>query len=75
MKKTDIVEATKKVVEIFEQNNITLETSDENIFVKLDKEQWIRVMTNLIKNSIQSIPHDRESNIQVKIIESTKKSR
>ena len=73
LEKTDIVEATKKVVEIFEQNNITLETSNENIFVKLDKEQWIRVMTNLIKNSIQSIPHDRESNIQVKIKESTKK--
>ena len=73
LEKTDIVEATKKVVEIFEQNNITLETSNENIFVKLDKEQWIRVMTNLIKNSIQSIPHDRESNIQVKIIDSTKK--
>ena len=73
LEKTDIVEATKKVVEIFEQNNITLETSNENIFVKLDKEQWIRVMTNLIKNSIQAIPYDRESNIQVKIIESTKK--
>jgi len=73
LEKTDIVEATKKVVEIFEQNNITLETSNENIFVKLDKEQWIRVMTNLIKNSIQSIPYDRESNIQVKITESSKK--
>ena len=73
LEKTDIVESTKKVVEIFEQNNITLETSNENIFVKLDKEQWIRVMTNLIKNSIQSIPHDRESNIQVKITDSTKK--
>ena len=73
LEKTDIVEATKKVVEIFEQNNITLETSNENIFVKLDKEQWIRVMTNLIKNSIQSIPYDRESNIKIKITESSKK--
>ena len=73
LEKTDIVEATKKVVEIFERNNITLETSNENIFVKLDKEQWIRVMTNLIKNSIQAIPYDRESNIQVKITESSKK--
>ena len=73
LEKTDIVESTKKVVEIFEQNNITLETSNENIFVKLDKEQWIRVMTNLIKNSIQSIPYDRESIIQVKITESSKK--
>ena len=39
LEKTDIVEATKKVVEIFEQNNISLETSSENIFIKLDKEQ------------------------------------
>ena len=73
LEKTDLVEATKKVVEIFEQNNITLETSNENIFLKLDKEQWIRVMTNLIKNSIQAIPYDRESNIQIKITESSKK--
>ena len=73
LEKTDLVEATKKVVEIFEQNNITLDTSNENIFVKLDKAQWIRVMTNLIKNSIQAIPYDRESNIQIKITESSKK--
>ena len=60
LEKTDVVEATKKAVEIFEQNNITFETSSDNIFIKLDKAQWIRVMTNLIKNSIQAIPHDRE---------------
>ena len=72
LEKTDIVEATKKVVEIFEHNNITLETSSDNIFIKLDKAQWIRVMTNLIKNSIQAIPHDREPNIEVKIKEVSK---
>ncbi len=72
LEKTDIVEATKKVVEIFEQNNISLETSSENIFIKLDKEQWIRVMTNLIKNSIQAIPHDREPIIHVNITERLK---
>ena len=72
LEKTDIVDATKKVVEIFEQNNISLETSSENIFIKLDKEQWIRVMTNLIKNSIQAIPYDREPLINVKITENSK---
>ena len=71
LEKTDIVDATKKVVEIFEHNNIKLESSNESIFLKLDKEQWIRVMTNLIKNSIQAIPHDRESNINVDIKEYT----
>ena len=59
----------KKAVEIFEQNNITFETSSDSIFIKLDKAQWIRVMTNLIKNSIQAIPHDREPDILVKISE------
>ncbi len=72
LEKTDIVESTKKVVEFFEQNNISFETSDENIFIKLDKAQWIRVMTNLIKNSIQAIPHNREPSIKVKISQSSK---
>ena len=71
LEKTDIVDATKKAVEIFEQNNITFKTSGNNIFVKLDKEQWIRVMTNLIKNSIQAIPHDREPDILVQISENS----
>ena len=72
LEKTDIVDATKKAVEIFEQNNITFKTSGNNIFVKLDKEQWIRVMTNLIKNSIQEIPHDRDPDILVQISENSK---
>ena len=72
LEKTDIVDATKKAVEIFEQNNITFKTSGNNIFVKLDKEQWIRVMTNLIKNSIQAIPHDRDPDILVEISENSK---
>ncbi len=72
LEKTDIVDATKKAVEIFEQNNITFKTSGNNIFVKLDKEQWIRVMTNLIINSIQAIPHDRDPDILVQISENSK---
>ncbi len=71
LEKTDVVEATKKAVEIFEQNNITFETSSDSIFIKLDKAQWIRVMTNLIKNSIQAIPHHREPDILVKISENS----
>tara|TARA_B100000575_G_scaffold269707_1_gene249599 strand:- start:2180 stop:3580 length:1401 start_codon:yes stop_codon:yes gene_type:complete len=72
LEKTDIVDATKKAVEIFEQNNIKFESSSESIIIKLDKAQWIRVMTNLIKNSIQAIPYNREPFIEVKIIQSKK---
>jgi len=70
LEKSDIVDTTKKVIEIFEQNNISFTTSKESIVIKLDKEQWIRVMTNLIKNSIQSIPSDREPNINIEITDS-----
>jgi len=71
LEKSDIVDATKKVVEIFEQNNIDFQSSKESIVLKLDKEQWIRVMTNLIKNSIQAIPSDRDPKIKVEITDST----
>lgn len=70
LEKSDIVDTTKKVIEIFEQNNISFTTSKESIVIKLDKEQWIRVMTNLIKNSIQAIPSNREANINVEITDS-----
>ena len=70
LEKSDIVDTTKKVIEIFEQNNISFTTSKESIVIKLDKEQWIRVMTNLIKNSIQSIPSDRDPNINIEITDS-----
>jgi len=71
LEKYDIVDTTKKVVEIFEQNNINFKSSKESIIIKHDKEQWIRVMTNLIKNSIQAIPSDRDPNINIKISDST----
>ena len=71
LEKSDIVDTTKKVVEIFEQNNINFKSSKESIIIKHDKEQWIRVMTNLIKNSIQAIPSDRDPNINIKISDST----
>jgi len=71
LEKSDIVDTTKKVIEIFEQNNINFKSSKESIVIKHDKEQWIRVMTNLIKNSIQAIPSDRDPNINIKISDST----
>ena len=71
LEKSDIVDTTKKVVEIFEQNNINFKSSKESIVIKHDKEQWIRVMTNLIKNSIQAIPSDRDPNINIEISDST----
>ena len=43
LEKSDIVDTTKKVIEIFEQNNISFTTSKESIVIKLDKEQWIEL--------------------------------
>ena len=51
--------------------NVASDTSVLSELGALDKEQWIRVMTNLIKNSIQAIPSDRDPKIKVEITDST----
>ena len=39
--------------------------TENNLFVSVDKEQCIRVLTNLIKNAEQSIPEDRIGRINI----------
>ncbi len=48
-----------------EQVSVQLDLPEEDISVKADKEQLMRVLTNLIKNGIQAIPEDRAGSIQV----------
>jgi nitrogen fixation/metabolism regulation signal transduction histidine kinase len=69
---SNIVEISKRSLEIFEQNEITFVTSHPEIFVKLDRTQWVRVMTNLIQNALQSVPKERKAKIKVEIRASAK---
>ena len=64
---SDLVEVTRRSLEIFEKNKINFKTSKPIVMVKLDRTQWIRVITNLIQNALQAVPQGKKAKIKVKI--------
>ena len=67
LKEEDIVELTKRATEVFEQENVKFKSDVTQQIVQLDRTQWIRVMTNLIQNGIQSVPAEKPTQIKVQI--------
>ncbi len=67
IEKVDLVELIQNAANLFnESSNCLIECETEkNLFVSVDKEQCIRVLTNLIKNAEQSIPEDRIGRINI----------
>jgi two-component system nitrogen regulation sensor histidine kinase NtrY len=56
----NVVSIVKLALDIFNEDYITFIAEEEEIIAKFDRTQLIRVVTNLIKNGIQSIPDDAE---------------
>lgn len=46
---------------------ITIETSLKELFINGDKDQFVRVFNNLIKNALQAIPDEKEGRIVISI--------
>ena len=65
--KADLVEITRRSLEIFEFNAIKFETSDEKIRLRLDRTQWIRVTTNIVQNALQAVKQGEQPIIKVTI--------
>ena len=65
----DIIEITALAIDIFEKNIITFFHPKKPLKLLIDRTQWIRVMTNLIQNALQSIPQNRIPKIKVNIKE------
>lgn len=58
----------KLALDIFSEDYIIFSSDDQELMASFDRTQLIRVVTNLVKNSIQSIPSDRENpKIEVKV--------
>lgn len=56
----NVVNIVKLALDIFNEDYIHFQTDEEEIIAKLDRTQLIRVVTNLVKNGIQSISEDKE---------------
>lgn len=68
----DLRERIKDAVALFEKTtNVIIELNfvqDEPVKILADKDQFNRALINLIKNSIQAIPREREGHIFIELI-------
>jgi len=55
----NVVEVVAFSLEIFNEEYIQFESVEEEIITIMDRTQLIRIITNLVKNAIQSIPEDK----------------
>ncbi len=65
--KTNIVVAIKLALEIFKEENISFKSDEQTIIVEIDKPQIVRIITNLIKNSVQACQNVSNPEIKVHI--------
>jgi two-component system nitrogen regulation sensor histidine kinase NtrY len=63
------VEVIDLALDIFNEDYITFNCDKTEIIAKFDRTQLIRVVTNLVKNAIQSIPEGRTPKVIINLKE------
>lgn len=61
----DVTETIRTTLEVFPKDSIQLKSSVNNLKINFDRIYLIRIVTNLVKNSIQAIPEGRKPEITV----------
>ena len=61
----NIIEVIELTLDIFPDSDIKFISQESNIYVNFDRSQLIRIITNLVKNAIQSIPSNRIPRISI----------
>ena len=56
-----------RLVKLYEENGIKFHKPESNCLVKIDKSHLTRILNNIIKNAIESIPKDRQKKITINI--------
>jgi signal transduction histidine kinase len=55
----NVVNVVELTLDIFNEDYIVFESEEKEIISKMDRTQLIRVITNLVKNAIQSLPENQ----------------
>ncbi len=63
----NLIKITKLALDIFNEEYIIFNSDEKEIIVKLDRSQLIRVVTNLVKNAIQSVDETQNPRVEVKV--------
>jgi len=67
----NVVEVVELALEIFTENDIKFSAKEPEIIANFDRSQLIRIITNLVKNAVQSIPEERTPQISVQLFSET----
>lgn len=63
----NVVKIVKLAVDIFNEDYIHFIAEEEEVIIKLDRTQLIRVVTNLVKNAIQAVPDIKSPRVLVSV--------
>ena len=65
----EIVSIIKKSLDIYSKEQIEFSSDKETIYIEFDKNQLIRIVTNLMQNAIQATEEIIDSKIYLKLVE------
>lgn len=65
VERVELNNVLKSAMDIFDSNDITFHCNKEEIYLNLDKNQIIRVLNNLVKNSIQATESNTEPKVEI----------
>jgi nitrogen fixation/metabolism regulation signal transduction histidine kinase len=70
LEKIELLEICRNVISLFSQEeySITFSSNQDSVYILADKDQLIRAINNLLKNSIQSFSDDRTGKISIGVI-------
>ena len=63
----NVIEVVELALDIFPDSDVEFTSNESQIKANFDRSQLIRIITNLVKNAIQSIPDDRTPKIRILI--------
>jgi nitrogen fixation/metabolism regulation signal transduction histidine kinase len=69
LEKVELIEICKNVISLFSQDEytITFSTNENEVYISAYKDQLIRAINNLLKNSIQAFEFDRPGEINISV--------
>ena len=61
----NVVEVVELALDIFPESDLKFISKEPEIIANFDRSQLIRIITNLVKNAVQSIPENRSPHISI----------